>query len=222
MKRQFSILLLTLLCSGVTMAQWSVGVSAGANIDQPRVNTQYAYTRTYSYGAGAVLALPVQYNFRDWVGLVLEPNWQYRNTRYSQALWYQEKQHDLYMEVPVMVDFSFGGKKVRGFARVGGYIGGWLASWRDCTLDEWDTHQVIQQQFTDQQRRLDAGVVGGIGLRWLADRKVSMSLEYRYYYDCLSSEKPHKVGSYNRYDNLHSITLGVHFNLAQPQKESSL
>jgi len=215
------LLLMALVMSMFTMAQWSVGVNVGANIDQPRVNTQYAYTRTYTCGAGAVLALPVQYNFLDWVGLVLEPNWQYRSTRYNQAQWYEEKQHDLYMEVPLMVDFSFGGKKVRGFARVGGYIGGWLASWRDCTMDGRE-YEVIQQQFTDQQCRFDAGVVGGLGLRWLTDRKVSMSLEYRYYYDCLSSEKPHKVGSYNRYDNLHTITLGVHFNCVQPQKEPAL
>jgi len=223
MKRIVLFFIVALLCSDMAMAQWSVGLNAGVNIDQPRVNTQYAYTRNYVYGTGAILALPVQYNFYDWLGLVMEPNCQYRCTYYSQTNFYSETQHNVYMEVPLMVDFSFGGKKVRGFVRVGGYIGGWLAGWRECMMNGESSSQTMKHEFTDQQRRFDAGLAGGIGLRWLTHRKVSMSLEYRYYYDCLSSELPHRVGSYNRFDNLHSVTLGVQFNLVkQHQEESSL
>jgi len=202
------------------MAQWSIGIDAGFDYNQPRVNTQYAYTRNYSCGPGATLALPVQYNFLDWVGLVLEPGFQYRSTQYTQSALYKEWQHNLYMEVPLMVNFSFGSSKVRGFVNLGGYIGGWLAGWQDqyVTIDNRQAHDVVAKEFTDQNNRFDAGLVGGIGLRWLCDRKVSMSLQYRYYWDMVSCEKPHKVGSYNRYDNLHTITLGVHFNITKPQQ----
>lgn len=196
----------------------SLGVNAGWLYDTPVVNTQYAYNRVYSPGSGAVLGVPVQYDFKDWFALFAEPGIQYRNSRYRLAHWYSETRHNLYLDIPVMASFSFGGKSVRGFVNAGGYAGAWLAGWQDKHTDEItgvleSAEGTFRKEMTGEDCRFDAGLVAGAGLRLFSDKNISCVLEYRFYYGLTSSRTMHSSGfSYAAYDNLQTVTLGIRFN----------
>lgn len=215
MKNSILISLFVLLGTLPAQAQLQVGIKAGYLYDKPVVNTQYAYTRQYHPGSGAVLAAPVQYDFLEWFGLVIEPQLQFRQTDYYLRDWHSERQKNLLLDFPILANFSWGGEKVRGFVNIGGYLGGWLDSWSS-KKDSFESSDIAEEtgkrKFSKDDNRFDGGLTGGIGLRWFNDRKVSMSLEYRYYYGLTSYRKTHADGSsYGFYNNLQTVTLGVHF-----------
>jgi len=216
MKKRLILSIIAFLCIIPAKAQLQLGIKAGYLYDQPVVNTQYAYTRNYYPGSGALFAIPIQYDFFDWFGLVVEPQVQFRQTGYKLATWHSESQYNLMMDFPIMANFSWGGEKIRGFVNVGGYTGVWLNSWANkCEINITSTPTELSEkrQFNNNDNRFDGGITGGIGLRWFNDKKVNMSLEYRYYYGLSSYQKTHADGNtYGFYNNMQAVTLGVHFN----------
>ena len=120
------------LCFGAR-AQWSVGVMAGYDYNVYSVAKGYAYDYRYGGMGGLEVTVPVQYNFLDWLGLRADVSYVQKGhtmhrTGVYEGLWTDTRDH--YLHVPLMLSFSFGGSKVRGWVDAGGYIGGWLSSWQ--------------------------------------------------------------------------------------------
>lgn len=199
------------------MAQWQVGAKFGWLHDKPKVNTQYAYNKSYEAGNGCLIGLPAQYNFNKYLGVIVEPELQYRTSKYSLSDWHHETKKDINIDIPIMGEFSFGSDAFRGFVRFGGYIGGWLAEWQekeDNIGKIYKGNSTDRLEFTDEYNRFDAGITGGIGCRLFNDKKINITLEYRLYFSQNSKLNSYIDGSdFNYYDNLQSITVGVNFNL---------
>lgn len=218
-KPKFLTIILLIATALPVCAQFEVGIKAGMTANVVNANMGYMVERTYNSQFGRNLgfevAVPMQYQFLDFLALRWEVSLQQRQNLFQNAKYYYDIQRNLYLDVPVMVSFLFGGDKVRGFVNIGGYIGGWIAGWDKMLYnpnevnDGWGKES--KHQFIPSDTRLDGGLLAGIGVRWMEDRPVSMSLEYRYNLG-LSSRLGHvPTGNYYIKDMPMSLCLGVHF-----------
>lgn len=122
-----------------------------------------------------------------------------------------------------MADVSFGGKRLRGHA-YGGVYGAFWTSARTEGTTCWITDYYIyfndfkeRRSFNNEDRRLTAGGVGGLGLSyafpnmWKNGGGPVITLDALYYYDFVSHHKGYPHLSDPRYLNTLSITLGLAF-----------
>ena len=130
----FCAFCLALAAATPATAQWRVGVTAGYSHNRLDIDTGYAYDMRYEERGGFTVGLPVQYDFFDWLGVRAELTFvqkghKMHHTEYYNGIYTDTRNN--YLQLPVMANFSFGGKRVRGFLNAGGYIGGWLSSHRE-------------------------------------------------------------------------------------------
>ena len=203
MKNNFMLkILLVLLFCGTAVslsAQWSLGVKGGWDItsitrsDASRVDETYSPVGGYEAGIHRM----------D------------RHLNYLDSLY--TKHHNLYLMLPVTVDFSFGGKHLRGHALLGGYAGFWL---RDHIVGKtyWMTDYYVyfndfdeMRTFTAEDRRFCAGLTGGLGLSYAITDHWGLNLEALYYYDLTSHHKGYPHLRDPRYLNTLSVTFGVNY-----------
>ena len=188
MIKKFSICLLTLSLCLVARAQWSVGIMAGYDYNSYSMAKGYAYDYRYGGMGGLEVTVPVQYNFLDWLGVRADISYVQKGhtmhrTGIYEGLWTNTRDH--YLHIPLMVSFSFGGERVRGWVDAGGYVGGWLASWQKGIdeypigskpdqegafkyyQDERGYHFDEKVEFLDKRdQRFDAGLTGLAGVGW--------------------------------------------------------
>lgn len=106
-------------------AQWRLGVNGGGSWNHYSINKQYMTDYRFVDEWGGAAGVMTQYNFFDWLGLRAELNFaqrSYRHTRYEFADNLSVRYENNYLLLPVTVNFSFGGQKVRGFVNAGVYM----------------------------------------------------------------------------------------------------
>ena len=214
-------MLVIVLC-GVAMvgsAQWILGVKGGWDIttitryDASRIDESYSPLGGYEAGIRA------GYAFKDWVAVRAELSVMRRSHRMDRNLNYLDSlytnHHNLYLMLPVTVDFSFGGKRLRGHALLGGYAGYWLRE-RVAGKTYWMTDYYVWFNdfdevcpFTGEDRRFCAGLTGGVGLSCSVGDHWGLDLEALYYYDLTSHHKGYPNLRDPRYLNTLSITFGA-------------
>lgn len=213
---RYRIILLALasaLCLTV-QAQWRVGASGGGDYNWFAINKQYQANYHYDGAWGWNAAVFGQYNFMDWLGLRFELEASQKNHRFYRDGSYAATNYinrNTYMQLPVMAQFSFGGRKVRGFAHVGVYAGYWMAGRQKG--DYYDTFADkacrIDQAYlfqSEKDQRWDFGLAGGLGIEYRFVEHWAVHAEARCYYSFISTVKP-----YMQYvkDNRYNTTLGI-------------
>ncbi|MBO4504251.1 MAG: PorT family protein [Bacteroidales bacterium] len=225
MKRFFlhTILLILLVC-GATLpatAQWSIGLRGGWAWTSITRSNLGRIDETYTPQSGFDVGIEGRYAFKDWVVLRLDLNLMRRSHRMDRNLNYLEpvytSHHNLYLMLPLTVDFSFGGKHVRGHALLGGYAGYWLRERREGTT-YWMTDYYVYfndfdeiREFTREDVRFCAGVTGGLGLSYDINEHWALNLEALYYYDLTSHHRGYANLRDPRYLNTLSVDLGVSY-----------
>ena len=214
------ILAAALLCwmPGVARAQgWSVGVKAGPSITSISQSYSGRMDESYSVLCGFDAGIQARYAFTDWLAVRADLSMMTRSYRMDRNLQYLNhvytKHTNTFISLPVMADFSFGGKKLRGHAYCGGYGAYWISARREGKTF-WMTDYYVyfedfreQRPFNGEDQRLLAGVVGGLGLSYS-----SISIDVLYYHDLVSHHKGYDHLSDPRYLNTLSITLGWTFS----------
>ena len=213
------------LCSLASNAQgWRVGVEGGWLNNAVSRNTQYAYDYRYQGKNGFDAGLWGQYNFKDWIGVRADLVWLNRGHKMHRNYTYMNKIHytetDGYLALPVMASFSFGGRKIRGFVNLGGYIGFWATShWKGTAIsltdpvpgdDAFIPYDYDCKRAFDSRRdnRFEAGLVGGAGIDWEFLDKWHVGAEVRYYYGLTSVTKDYMANFKDpRYNNTLTIML---------------
>ena len=225
MKNNFMLkILLVLLFCGMAVslsAQWSLGVKGGWDITSITRSDASRVDETYSPVGGYEAGIQARYAFRDWVAIRADLSVMRRSHRMDRHLNYLDslytKHHNLYLMLPVTVDFSFGGKHLRGHALLGGYAGFWL---RDHIVGKtyWMTDYYVyfndfdeMRTFTAEDRRFCAGLTGGLGLSYAITDHWGLNLEALYYYDLTSHHKGYPHLRDPRYLNTLSVTFGVNY-----------
>ena len=218
MKKLIYIFLFFILFPFAAHAQWRLGASAGGDYNHYSINTHYQTDYHYSGVWGWNVALFTQYNFRQWLALRAEIEAIEKDYRFYRTGIYSGTNYtttNTYLQLPVMVSFSFGGQKVRGFVNTGVYAGCWLASKQKGTYYNtlsYETEKVNQAyQFIKQKdQRADFGLVAGIGIEYMPHEHWVVHLETRSYYSFISTVKQYMEINDYRYNT--TITLQAGFS----------
>ena len=223
-KQHFKALLLVALLFGTAMtaaAQWSLGVKGGWDYTTITRSDAGRIDESYIGYSGFDAGLQARYGFTDWFALRTDLSLMRRSHRMERNLDYLDpvftNHHNYYLMLPVMADFSFGGESFRGHALAGGYMGGWLRERRVGTTS-WMTDYCIYfddfdevRDFTSEDVRFCAGLVGGLGLSYQMDGHWGINLDALYYFDLTSHHRgsPHLRDP--RYLSTLSVTFGVSY-----------
>lgn len=228
MKRLLFFFLLCLLHS-VAIAQWSVGIRAGVNntgitrSDASRIDETYGNLCGYDFGING------RYAVNPWLSIRADLNLMHRNHRLQRHLNYLSPVYtnhlNAYINLPVMADFSFGGRKLRGHLFLGCFTGYWLWQHVEGTTYVMTDYEVIfndfnePRPFTRENRRFDAGLLGGLGLSYSLDQHIELNFDALYYYDLVS----HSIGYPHlqdfRYLNTASLTFGISYRFFKPEQQ---
>ncbi len=216
----FAVVLMSSVALTVN-AQWSLGIKGGWDYTSITRSNAGRIDETHSPLCGYDVGIQARYGFTDWFALRADLSVMRRSHRMDRHLNYLDslytEHHNLYLMLPVLADFSFGGEHFRGHAMLGGYVGYWLHERRKGKT-YWMTDYYVffddfneVREFTSEDRRFNAGLVGGVGLSYLINEHWRLNLDALYYYDLVSHRRstPHLRDP--RYLSTLSVTLGASY-----------
>ena len=224
MKKNY-LLVLAVILLGLTAthanAQWAVGIKGGLTRTSADRTNLGRIDESYSPMGGYDVGIQAHYSFADWIALRVGVDYMRRSHRMDRNLPYASKAfteyRNDYLMFPVMADFSFGGKALRGHLLCGGYGGYWLKTnvkgkSISTTITEDYFHDFDENRaFTSEDQRLTAGLVGGAGLTVEASDHIGVNIDALYYYDLVSYNKGYAHLSDPRYLSTLSLSLGVYY-----------
>lgn len=229
--RLYMPLLLTILCTASASAQWSIGVDGGVSFNTLQTGRSYDYDRNYDSKTGFNVGIPVRYDFNDWFGLQTEVSVMQKNYSMHRSSIYRFNEYNYtntFMNIPVMARFSFGGRNLRGYMLVGGYVGGWLKSHvKGAQIQYFYNPETIEELFgkykfdedvkfdSRRDNRFDGGLVAGIGLQYSITPKIGVFVDGRYYYALSDLQKNYMKGRQGRYNNTITVSLGVMYTFGK-------
>ena len=197
---------------------WTLGLLGGIDRNYHQVDMSYMKDIIYDkFTTGATLGLRATYNPWKWIGLradvvLIEKNYHMDHVtkrEYQQDIITQTTTENLYLNVPLMLDLSFG-RRVRVHLSGGGYVGYWLSSHRSGT-----SYSMTYMMYGDEEsntfdedvpfnetrdNRLDAGFAYGGGLSVNIWKGLDVSAEVRYYYGVLDIQNDYMRNLNPRYN----------------------
>lgn len=200
-------------------AQWYVGAKGGWTFTSIDRSNAGRIDESYSPLSGYEAGIQAKYGFTDWFALRADLSVMRRSHRMDRNLNYLDplytEHHNLYIMLPVTADFSFGGKKLRGHAYLGGYIGGWLQE-RIKGTTYWMTDYYVyfnpfdeKREFTGEDARFCAGLTGGVGISYDFTEQWGVNLDAFYHYDLTSHHRGYKNLRDPRYLSTLSVCVGA-------------
>ena len=202
-------------------AQWALGLQGGWTRTSTDRNNMGRIDESYSSLNGFDLGIQAHYSFNDWLAIRVDLDYMKRSHRMDRYLNYVSKAYteyrNDYLMLPVMADFSFGGKLLQGHLLCGGFGGYWLKAHVNGTgITPHLTENFYQDfdanhEFTAEDQRLTAGLVGGISLTADVYKNIGINLDALYYYDLVSYHKDYAHLKDPRYLDTFSLTLGVYY-----------
>ena len=219
-KRPITLAVLALLIFPLSLgAQWRVGVNAGALYNRFSMDKQYMTDYRYGGAWGVTTGVSAQYNFTPWLGVRTGLSYgqrNYRHTRTERADRLDVLYRNSYFILPVMANFSFGGKAVRGFTDLGVYGGCWTGSHRSgqefvSTAEESYSFSEKLALNPEKDRRLDFGFAGGMGIEWQVASHWAVMAEAFGYYSVVSTVKQYMHVKDYRYNTSLGLQAGVYY-----------
>lgn len=222
-------LLFTAMLLAVTFsvkAQWSVGVQTGLTSNSLTTTSGYFYDRVYHSKIGLTFAVPVKYAFTDWFTLAAEAaavqkNYLSKRSGFFEGIY--DEANNTYLSVPIYAQFSFGGKRLRGFMNAGAYCGGWVSSFREGNIRRnFDNHIHHYEYYADfdprKDNRFEAGTMIGTGISYLISSRLQIFGECRYYYSLTDMQKDYMKKQVPRYNNTFAYQIGIMLSLGNNKK----
>lgn len=218
-------------------AQWKAGVTVGGTRNSLETTSGYFYDRTYHAAGGFTAGAVVQREFTNWLAVGGELVFLQKNYDTRRSLFYKPLYEDVkntFLNVPLYAQFSFGGNRLRGFLNAGAYLGAWLKSTREGTInyfyDELDPTGNIEdiEDFygmydydepvafdSRRDNRFDWGLLAGVGLRYQFAKRWEALAECRYYHGLSDLQKDYMLQQVARYNNTFSFSAGVLFRFGK-------
>lgn len=211
-------------------AQWNIGAQGGATLNLLSTESGYAYDRTYGRGVGYSVGVPVQYEFIEWFALQTELSYTQKNYTWSRSGERADSQNKVtnsFIQLPLMARFSFGGKRLRGFLNIGGYVGYWVSSHIEGNESQYfyemyDSDNKYPYYYNEpvefdnrRDNRFDAGLAGGIGIQYQINPRIRIMAESRYYVALTDMQKQYMLKQFPRYNNTGAVQIGLMFTLGK-------
>lgn len=223
--RRLILFLALVLISSRGFCQLSVGIAAGYTNNSLAADGGY-YDREYFNKGGYSVAIPVQYDIKEWLAVRGELGYakkSYNSTFYgentnNERIVVQDSNYSNgYAQLPIMASLSIGSEKLRAFINLGGYVGLWTSSnisgsninGLNGVYESFDYKYEFNSQ-TDNQ--FDAGVLCGIGLRYLLTDQIGIFAEGRYLHGLTNMQKDYMYELYPRYNQTIAVQVGVTYN----------
>ena len=207
--------------------KWTIGVKGGWSYTSIDRSNMGRVDETYSPLSGYDVGVQARYSLLDWLAIRADLDVMSRSHKMDRNLHYLDpvytKYSNDYLVLPVMADFSFGGKKLRGHAYGGVYGASWTKARTEGTTF-WMTDYYVyfedfkeNREFNNEDWRLTAGGVGGLGLSyaftdtWKNGGGPVITLDALYYHDLVSHHIGYSNLSDSRYLGTLTVTLGLAF-----------
>lgn len=204
-------------------AQVGVGLRFGPAFNQLETTTSYDYDRHYKGDTYFSLSVPVRYTVNDWLSIEADPGLiqkGYQQTRYRE---YVENWgfsvRNYFLQLPIYTHFTFGGSRLRGFLNTGVFAGYWFKSHISGRqlgyFDEVDGFEPLRSYDEDvefdsrRDRRIEAGLMAGIGLEYNITKQLQVGCELRYLYSLTDIQKNYMIGQFHRYNSTLTPTVGL-------------
>ncbi len=219
-KNRIFFLVLFLLLGSKAYAQWEVGIAGGYVHNTLSTSSGYYYNRQYLPGNSFSASIPVYYHFRNgWFALATELSYLEKNYRMEYygntfSKFEYEDVKNSYLQIPVMANFSFGGKRLRGFTNAGVYLGAWLNSHVKGRVQHTfsgDYYEYDEPLEFDSRRdnRFEYGLLFSLGLRFQCTKSIGIFAEARYLYGLSDLQKDYMLEQYPRYNTSIQAQLGI-------------
>jgi hypothetical protein len=205
--------------------RFSLGISGGYVYNSLHSSTNYRAFTKYTGGKGLTVSVPVRYELLQWLAVQAEPQYIQKNYGLHRTQEFSAMYNDWtnsYLQLPLFAQFSFGGKKLRGFVNVGGFVGWWAASNIQGSMSSPSTYYENpyalytyneKYPFIDERdRRMEAGVALGGGVRYNFDRCTPF-VEMRYYRGLTDTQKDYMLQQTPRYNDTYSLQVGILFTI---------
>ena len=227
--KRLALLILLCFLQGEAIAQWAVSLNGGATSTTITRSTAGRIDETYSTLWGYDFGIGGRYTLNPWLAIRADLNLMQRNHRMQRRLNYISPVYtdhlNTYLSLPLMADFSFGLKKLRGHLLLGGYCGFWLTHRVKGVTYGMTDYDVFfntfnqSNPFTREDRRLNTGILCGIGLSHCLSRHIDLNLEALYHYDLVSHHIGYAFLHDYRYLNTLSLTLGIIYHFSNNQQQ---
>jgi hypothetical protein len=207
---------------------WYIGLEGGYAYNTLYSSTGYRAFTEYKDGDGFTIGLPVRYQFFDWFALqtafqYIQKNHALVRTGLNDAI--HSEWTNSFVEVPLVANFSFGSKNLRGFLNTGGYIGFWADSHikgaaLNVSENAYDLEKIHYESYDEQapwddrrDNRFEAGLLAGIGVQY-AISACTFYAEGRFNYGLTDLQKDYMLQKVPRINDTITIQAGVLFNSA--------
>ena len=127
--RWFSLSMVLALAKPAS-AQLYLGVEGGWNRNYLTTGNASQSFTYYRVRDGWSAGVPVLYQFNDWFAVQAEPSYIQKNYRIERTGYFTgiyQQNTNAYIQLPLMAQFSFGSKELRGFVNLGGYGAYWMS-----------------------------------------------------------------------------------------------
>lgn len=206
-----------------TSSPWAVGLRGGWTTTTLCRYNGGRMDEAYSALGGFEVGIQGRYIASPWLALRANLSLMQRSHRMDRNLNYLDpvytEHFNSYFMLPVLADFSFGTPRLRGHLLAGAYADYWLSDHRRGTT-YWMTDYYVYfepfdetRDFTDEDNRLNAGLVLGVGLSYPIGNRWELGFDALYYYDLTSHHQGTPALADPRYLNTLSFNLNLNYNL---------
>jgi hypothetical protein len=216
-----AVLLLLLSQNSFGTRALRLGLYTGYTHNHLFTSTGYRSFTEYKNGHGYVVGVPVNYSVFDYLAVQTDPSVIMKSYSLVRTGIYGENYqtwNNTYLQLPVSVQFSFGGEKLRGFVNLGGYFGGWLNSYTYGRTEEstssingghyyYDFKENVKFN-SKRDNRFDGGLFAGLGLKYDFGA-LGIFAEARYYYSLSDMQKNYMLEQIPRYNDTYVFTFGI-------------
>jgi hypothetical protein len=210
-----------------TKGSFTAGLYSGYTYNSIFSSVGYRSFTEYGNGHGYVVGIPAGYSITDWFTVYIEPSIiakSYMLLRTGYVAGTEQNWRNTYFQMPLVAQFSFGGKNIRGFVSLGGYAGGWTNShtwgwYRESTsfVSEYGKEYFYyfrENVKFDKERdnRFDGGLLIGLGLKY-DFTGWGIFAEARYYCSLSDMQKNYMYEQVPRYNDTYVFTIGTTYRI---------
>jgi len=219
------------------MAQTTLGVEAGVTNNSPATNIANTASTALATGWGYAIGLTLQQKINAWLSLVALPdltgkNYALNGTDVRTGVY--EKIHNTYLQLPLMVQFSYG-RKIQPFINAGPYIGYWLSGrvkgampdiFSATNTGALQSFQLIEyntQYNFDSRRdaRWEFGWQAGGGIQYCLNHRYTLFLACRYYQALTDQQKKYMIHQVPFYNRAWTVLFGALMTLKKKRKDAN-
>lgn len=190
-----------------------LGILLGDSRNALRIEKIDGFQGTWYPSHGIDAQILLGYQFNRWFGLRTAA--QFVNKNYATNLIingenYETTYNNLYIQAPLLADFSIGGDNTRLHFLLGGYCGYWMSQYRRGYIysPNGTTGLGYKSGFEEYNEHLDAGAAAGLGLTFRLSPACLLHLEGAYFHGLTTTTvKPNST-----FNHTYTLDMGISYH----------